>query len=317
MSTADLRRVDMETAAKITIIGAGLMGHGIAYVMASAGHEVRVFDRSEEALAGLPDRLAAIAALLGTDPAQMSRVTGHANLMSAAMGADVVIEAAIENLEIKRFIVAELEAIIAPEAIIATNTSALPITEIAAGARHPERIVGAHFWNPPHLVRLVEVVQAEHTNLETVEAAIALFDNAGHRAVHVKKDIAGFIGNRLQHALKREAIALVAAGVCDARTVDDVVKYGFGQRLAVLGPLEQSDMVGLKLTKAIHDTLIPDLDRTPTTHPYLDGLIADGNTGMATGQGVYRWTPEAAQAVRDRLNQFLAAQAKSEGPQIS
>jgi len=303
----------MKPSQNITIIGAGLMGHGIAHVMACAGHDVRVFDRSDDALARLPERLSEIAKLLGTDSAVIARITGHADLTAAVADADFVIEAAIENLEIKQFIVAELEAVIAPEAIIATNTSALPITEIAAQARHPERIVGAHFWNPPHLVRLVEVVQAEHTSDVTIAATIALFEDAGHRAVHVKKDIAGFIGNRLQHALKREAIALVAAGICDARTVDDVVKCGFGQRLAVLGPLEQSDLVGLNLTKAIHDTLIPDLDCTQTTHPYLEALIAAGHTGMAAGQGFYSWTPEAAQAVRDRLSQFLATQAKTHG----
>ncbi|MGO4908330.1 3-hydroxyacyl-CoA dehydrogenase family protein [Pseudorhodobacter sp. W20_MBD10_FR17] len=296
---------------KITIIGAGLMGHGIAHVLACAGHNVRIFDKSTEALARLPERLAAIAELLdaGVEPA--SRITAFDDLTKAAMGADYIIEAAVENLDIKRQILAELETIVSPSAIIATNTSALPITQIAAQACHPERVVGAHFWNPPHLVRLVEVVQGEKTSAATVATSIALFEAAGHRAVHVKKDIAGFIGNRLQHALKREAIALVADGVCDARTVDDVVKCGFGQRLAVLGPLEQSDMVGLNLTKAIHDVLIPDLDCTATTHPYLDALIAAGHTGMATGKGFYDWTPAEAQAVRDRLSQFLAAQAKA------
>jgi 3-hydroxybutyryl-CoA dehydrogenase len=115
----------------------------------------------------------------------------------------------------------------------------------------------------------------------------------------------------MQHALKRVAIALVASGFCDAETVDDVLKYGFGPRLAVLGPLEQSDMVGLNLTKAIHDTLMPDLDRTHKTHPYLLALIQAGHTGMATGQGFRKWTPNEAAAVRVRLNNFLVAQAKS------
>jgi 3-hydroxybutyryl-CoA dehydrogenase len=285
------------------------MGHGIAHVLACAGHDVRIFDQSAEALTRLPERLAAIAALLVTGDGPASRITAFADLTQAAAGADYVIEAAIENLDIKRSILAQVEAAVDTGTIIATNTSALPITQIAANARHPERVVGAHFWNPPHLVRLVEVVQGAQTSLGAVTASIALFEAAGHRAVHVKKDIAGFIGNRLQHALKREAIALVADGVCDARTVDDVVKCGFGQRLAVLGPLEQSDMVGLNLTKAIHDVLIPDLDRTATTHPYLDALIAAGHTGMASGKGFYDWTPDEAQAVRDRLSQFLAAQA--------
>jgi len=287
------------------------MGHGIAYVLAAAGHSVRVFDRSEDALFNLPDRLAAIENLLGTDGAASSRISAHDDISVAANGVDYVIEAATENLDVKQFIIAELEAIVSPDTIIATNTSALSITQIAVKAHRPERVVGAHFWNPPHLVKLVEVVQAETTSTATIEKSIALFEGAGHRAVHVRKDVPGFIGNRLQHALKREAIALVANGVCDAKTVDDVVKCGFGQRLAVLGPLEQSDLVGLNLTKAIHDSLIPDLDCTPTTHPYLEGLISEGRTGMAAGQGFYSWTDAEAQVVRDRLNQFLVKAANS------
>lgn len=302
----------MQQNQHIAIIGAGLMGHGIAHVLSSAGHNVRVFDRSAEALDKLPERLAAIDDLLGADGKESDRISACDDLSLAVDGVDFVIEAAAENLEIKRFIIAELEAFVTPEAIIATNTSAIPITEIAAKAHRPERVVGAHFWNPPHLVKLVEVVQAEMTSLETVQKTIALLEGAGHRAVHVQKDVPGFIGNRLQHALKREAIALVANGVCDAKTVDDVVKHGFGKRLAVLGPLEQSDLVGLSLTKAIHDTLMPDLDRTRTTHPYLEELVKNGDIGMASGQGFYSWTEESADAVRDRLTQFLAAASNSE-----
>ena len=135
------------------------------------------------------------------------------------------------------------------------------------------------------------------------------------RAVHmhpvlVQRDVPGFIGNRLQHALKREAIALVAAGVCDAETIDEVVRSGFGARLAVLGPLEQSDMVGLELTQRIHDVLMPHLDVTPHTHPYLTALIARGELGMRTGKGFRRWTAESAQAVRTRFERFLVQEAR-------
>jgi 3-hydroxybutyryl-CoA dehydrogenase len=126
----------------------------------------------------------------------------------------------------------------------------------------------------------------------------------------VKKDIPGFIGNRLQHALKREAIALVANGICDAKTVDRVVKEGFGARLAVLGPLEQSDMVGLNLTLDIHRTLIQDLDHTPGPNPFLEQKVAAGETGMAVGRGFSEWTPEEAAEVRKRLNEYLVAAAR-------
>jgi 3-hydroxybutyryl-CoA dehydrogenase len=294
----------------ITIIGAGLMGHGIAYVMAAAGHMVRIQDPIPAALTALPEKLSAIAALFGHGDDAVRRISGFADIAEAASGTDFVIEAAPEKLALKQAIIAELETVIAPTTIIASNTSALPITQIAAKATRPERIVGAHFWNPPHLVKLVEIVQAEKTSEATIALSMELMRNVGHHPVHVKKDIPGFIGNRLQHALKHEAISLVAAGVCDAETIDDVVKFGFGQRMAVLGPMEQSDLVGLHLTKAIQDTLIPALDHSAVMQPYVDECIAKGHTGMAVGQGFRSWTPEQAAAVRSRLNTFLVGQAR-------
>ena len=295
----------------LTVVGAGLMGHGIAYAFASAGCRVRVFDSSDEALVSLPGRLREIAALLGDPPEIAASVETCSSMSDAAASASIIVEAAIEDLEVKQCIVAELESAVAPDAIIASNTSSLPITRIAAKASNPERIVGAHFWNPPHLVRLVEVVQAETTSADVVKRTVSLMNSAGYSAVHVKKDVPGFIGNRLQHALKREAIALVADGVCDAETVDDVVKLGFGSRLGALGPLEQSDLVGLNLTRTIHETLMPDLDRTNQPHPLLEGLVAEGKLGMATGEGFRKWTPKSADAARKRLRDHLVAQAKS------
>lgn len=301
----------MDTGHNIAIVGAGLMGHAIAYALSAAGHKVSVFDRSDAALATLPKRLQAIAELFGDPPDAAGSVKACRALSDAAGTAEFVIEAAAENLETKQFIVAELEATVSPDTIITSNTSAIPITRIAEKASYPERIVGTHFWNPPHLVKLVEVVQAAKSSRRAVASTVSLLSGAGYRAVLVKKDVPGFIGNRLQHALKREAIALVASGVCDAETVDDVVKLGFGSRLGVLGPLEQSDLVGLNLTKAIHETLMPDIDRTDTTHPFLDSLVSEGKLGMSTGEGFYKWTPARAEAVRTRLRDFLLAQAKN------
>jgi len=298
----------------IAVVGAGLMGHAIAHIMASAGHTVKVFDSSHSALASLSERLAAIAIDVGCNKKAATRITGHDLLADAATGVDFVIEAAPENLELKRDIVSQLEELIPIDAIIATNTSAMPITQIAARSRQPDRIVGAHFWNPPHLVDLVEVTQAEETSDDTISKTMALLAGAGQHPVHVKKDIPGFIGNRLQHALKREAIALVANGVCDAATIDDVVKRGFGQRLAVLGPLEQTDLVGLDLTKSIHDTLMPDLDSAQTCNPFIDQLLEQGHLGMKTGRGFYQWTDESAAAVRKRLNKHLAKNIHSKNP---
>ncbi len=294
----------------IAVIGAGLMGHGIAQLFAAAGHDVLIYDPDSDALASVPGRVRAIFKLLGQNPAGAERVAPCADFDMTVKNADFVFEAAPEKLEIKRKIFAHLGDAAKPRAVLATNTSAIPIGGIAEGANNPCRVVGTHFWNPPFLVPLVEVVQAEKTKPAVVESTIALLDSAGKMPVHVKRDIPGFIGNRLQHALKREAIALVAAGVCDANTIDQVVKSGFGARMAVLGPMEQSDLVGLNLTLDIHKVLIPDLDRTPGPHDYLAEKVAAGDLGMSTGRGFRDWTSEEAAEVRERLANFLADTAQ-------
>jgi 3-hydroxybutyryl-CoA dehydrogenase len=300
----------MQRTPRIAVIGAGLMGHGIAWRLAAAGHQVRVQDPDAAALASLKARLDEISTLLRKDDAVAARVTGERELASAVADADFVIEAAPERLELKQALFEELEKRAPEKAVLCTNTSAMPIATIARRVADKKRVVGTHFWNPPHLVPLVEVVLMGDDNRPAAQAATALLRDAGWHPVLVCRDIPGFVGNRLQHALKREAIALVAAGVCDAKTVDDVVKLGFGARLAVLGPLEQSDLVGLDLTKAIHDVLMPDLDTTPRSHPYLDELVARGDFGMKSGKGFRSWTREEAAEVRERLRDFLVGLAE-------
>src|SRR5262249_51866516 len=149
---------------------------------------------------------------------------------------------------------------------------------------------------------------------DVVHRTMELLAAAGRRPVHVRRDIPGFIGNRLQHALKREAIALLAAGVADAETIDTVVKTGFGARMSVLGPLEQSDLVGLDLTLDISEVLVGDLDRSSAPHPFLREKVKAGKLGMKAGEGFRHWTPTQADAVRERLRQFLAEQAKASRP---
>ena len=210
----------------------------------------------------------------------------------------------------KQAIFAELDRLTPDTRILASNTSAIPIAQLGAPVRDRRRVIGTHFWNPPHMIKLVEVVLIGPENRAAADRAMALLKRSGRRPVLVHRDIPGFIGNRLQHALKREAIALVAAGVCDAETVDDVVKLGFGARMAVLGPLEQSDLVGLDLIKNIHDVLMPDLDVTPRAHPFLEALVAKGELGMKTGKGFRTWTEDQAEEVRARLQRFLASTLK-------
>jgi 3-hydroxybutyryl-CoA dehydrogenase len=295
---------------KIAVIGAGLMGHGIAQVFADAGHAVAIYDPDQEALARVPERVRAIYSALESDPAAVDLITLHERLDDVVEGADFVIEAGPERVAIKREIFAALDSLTGPDVVLASNTSAIPIREIAAKVMKRERLLGMHFWNPPHFVPLVEVIQSEATDIKHVTRTMALLAGAVMSPVHVKRDIPGFIGNRLQHALKREAIALVADGVCDAETLDRVVTEGFGSRLGVLGPLEQSDMIGLNLTLDAHRVLIADLDRTPGPHPLLEAKVAAGETGMAVGKGFRTWTPDQAAAVRKRFQDHLASEAR-------
>ena len=255
------------TQLKIGVVGGGLMGHGIAYLFAAAGHHVNVFEPSSEARSSLPRRLKAIVEPLEDDPSLLQRIASHGSLDKAMNGADWVFEAAPEKLPLKQQIFAELEKLVAPSTVLASNSSAIPSTEIGRHLVHRERVVGTHFWNPPHLVPLVEVTQNEKTSDEVVQRTMELLRRAGKVPVHVRQDIPGFVGNRLQHAMKREAIALVAAGVCDAETIDIVVREGFGARTAVLGPMEQSDLVGLDLALDLAEVLYQHIDSRATCIP--------------------------------------------------
>jgi 3-hydroxybutyryl-CoA dehydrogenase len=297
----------MTSRTVIAIIGGGLMGHGIAQVFARAGHAVQVHDPAPAILATVNERIRKNLGDLGQDVAVADRVTVHAVLADAVAGAGVVFEAGPENLGLKRQIFASIEAAASPTAILASNTSVIPITQIMSGLERGARALGTHWWNPPYLVPLVEVIKTPLTAATAVGAMTALLTAAGKTPVTVEKDIPGFVGNRLQHALWREAIALVAQGVCDAKTIDTVVKASFGRRLAVLGPLENADLVGTDLTLAIHETVLADLDRTAGPSPYLKDLVAAGKLGMKTGEGFQRWTPEQQAALRARVLDHLKA----------
>ena len=299
------RQAAPHVSARIAILGAGLMGHGIAQVFAAKGHDVSVFDTAAPALAALRDRVRGVSTDLGEDPACAERVTACTDLADAVASADVVFEAGPENLEIKQRLLADVERHAPAEALLASNTSVIPITQIMKGLVRRERTLGAHWWNPPFLVPLVEVIRTADTSDAAVASMTELLVSAGKTPVTVNKDVPGFVGNRLQHALWREAMALVQNGVCDAETVDTVIKASFGRRLAVLGPLETADLVGTDLSLAIHETVLPDIDTTPGPLPYLRQLVAEGKLGMKTGEGFRRWTPEQAAAVRKNLVDYL------------
>ena len=291
--------------AKIAVIGAGLMGHGIAQVFALAGHEVTIYDQVMASLNSVTDRIAANLKELGEDPKAVERVTPVANLATALRDADYVVEAVLEDLPLKQKLFAEIEKHARPDTILASNTSVIPITKIMKGLKKRDRALGTHWWNPPFLVPLVEVIETQWTSAATVDFTMKLHAAAGKKPAHVKKDVPGFIGNRLQHALWREAIALVEQGICDAETVDNVVKSAFGRRLAVLGPLENADMVGTDLTLAIHNFVLKDIDSRPGPSPYLKKLVKAGKLGFKSGEGFRKWSPAQQQALRSKVFQHL------------
>jgi len=303
------------TKARIAVVGAGLMGHGIAQAFAAAGYEVRITDTVMASLASVPERILGNLRELGDDESALDRVQPSADLAATVQDADFVIEAVPEDLPLKRKVFDLIERAARPNAILASNTSVIPVTKIMGGLNEKSRALGTHWWNPPYLVPLVEVIGTRWTSPETVERTAALLAAAGKTPVHVKKDVPGFIGNRLQHALWREAVALVESGICDAETVDTVIKASFGLRLAVLGPLENADLVGTDQTLAIHRTVLPAIESRAEASPYLEALVNAGKLGFKSGEGFRPWSADAQAALRARLLQHLkAARASPPSP---
>ncbi len=304
-----------ENKPKIAVIGAGLMGHGIAQVFALAGHDVNIYDAVAASLDSAKARIRTNLKDLGDDERAAERVTPVADLSAAVRDADYVVEAVLEDLPLKQKLFAEIETHVRPDTVLASNTSVIPITSIMQGLERRERALGTHWWNPPYLVPLVEVIETQWTDAEVVDFTMTLHTAAGKKPAHVKKDVPGFIGNRLQHALWREAISLVEHGICDAETVDSVVKAAFGRRLAVLGPLENADMVGTDLTLAIHKQVLGDIDSRPGPSPYLEKLVKDGKLGFKSGEGFRKWTAEQQTALRMKVVQHLKKAREDEATQ--
>ena len=295
----------MSSLRNIAVIGGGLMGAGIAQVFATAGLEVVVYEPNEQARESLHQRIADNLALMGEDTGIVARIGVTGVLATAVAGADFITEAAPEKLALKQSIFADLECLAPAHAILASNTSVIPISDITQGLATGHRMVGTHWWNPPVLVPLVEVIQSNTTSPETIEKTMALLSLIGKKPAHVKKDVPGFVANRLQHALWREAVAMVGEGICDAKTLDDCVKNSFGLRLPVLGPLENADLVGLDLTLDIHHTIIPELDCSNGPNPFLKAKVDEGKLGFKSGEGFRCWTETEQTNLKEQLTLHL------------
>jgi len=301
-----------EDVSTVAVIGAGLMGHGIAQIFASSNYEVRLLDITDEILAKAIQNvrsnliMMAQSGLISDEEIDtiMSKITTTTD-MNDVKEAQLIIEAVTEDRQLKQNIFERLDNLCPTDTILATNTSVIRITEIAAKARYRERILGTHFWNPPYLVPLVEVIKGDNSSDEIIKETCRVLRSVGKHPVTVMKDVPGFIGNRLQHALWREAISIVANGIADPAAVDDVIKKGLGMRLPVLGPLENADMVGLDLTLAIHEYVLKHIDSSPGPSPLLREKVEKGELGFKTGRGFYTWSAEEIEKSRKRLQRHL------------
>ena len=306
----------------IAIIGTGFIGPGIAQVFASKGFQVRMMDIKAELFPLAREKLKANLLQLAEagimphneiEPA-IQRVQYTTDMGVAVAPAQVVIEAVSENMGLKQKIFQELDSLCSLDTILCTNTSVMSISEIASKAQHRERIVGTHFWNPPYLIPLVEVVKGHDTSEATLNLTFDLMQKAGKHPVKCLKDVPGFIANRLQHALWREAISIVENGIADPATVDEAIKNGFAVRLPVLGPLENADMIGLELTFSIHDYILKSLEDSHQPSRLLTEKIQKGEVGCKSGQGFYHWTPEEAKQLSNKLSSFLINRLKEQQP---
>lgn len=303
----------VEDIKNICNLGTGTMGFGTALMFSMAGYNVRMYGRSEASLErgfkGINSALEAYVTNNLVDkkdvPAILGRIKGVTTLEEAAEGADFVIESVAEQLPIKQDIFAKLEKLCKEDVIFATNTSGLSPSEIAETLKHKERFVVAHFWNPPHLVPLVEVVPGKHTAKETVDVTWELMNRIGKKPVALIREALGFIGNRLQMALLREALYIVEAGIATQEAVDTTIKYSLGRRLSTTGPLESADLGGLDIFYNISSYLLKDLCNTSEISPLLKEAVDKGTLGAKTGSGLYEWNDENLNKIKKTRENIL------------
>lgn len=298
---------------KVAVLGTGTMGHGIAQLCAQAGMEVKMFGRSDASLQrGYNSIRSNLTQLINSGKITsqqaeeiISRIHGVKTIAEAVEGVDLVSESVAEELELKQRIFEEMDEICPPNVILTTNTSGLSPTAIAANTRYPERIVVAHFWNPPQLIPLVEVVPGVKTSQETVENTVNWVKLLGKQPVKLNRECLGFVGNRLQLALLREALYIVEQGWAEPEEVDKAVEYGFGRRLPVTGPLKSADLGGLDIFYNISTYLFADLCNSTEPSSLLKQKVEKGHLGCKTGEGIYKWSEEEIQKIKERRNNLL------------
>ncbi|MGC8644105.1 MAG: 3-hydroxyacyl-CoA dehydrogenase family protein [Isosphaeraceae bacterium] len=309
---------------RIAVVGAGLMGVGIAQEFALAGYQVTLHDRTDELLHEARENIRSNLLLLSSlgrldvvriEPA-LAAITTSTDLGTAVSRADLVIEAIFEDLPAKQALFHTLSSLCGSETIFASNTSSFMPSRLAEVVSRPERLLVAHYFNPPYLIPLVEIVPGPRTSNQTIATMVELLERIGKHPVVLRKEAIGFVGNRLQFALFREALAIVEQGVAGPEAIDRVVKFGFGRRLAVTGPFEVFDLAGLDTILAICAQIFPDLATSTVSAGEVSDLlrrrVEQGQLGVKSGQGFHEWTPEQIAELKTRLSRALA-QAEASG----
>ena len=290
-----------------------MMGPGIALALAMGGIRATLLSRTAEGTAQGLERARALGQVLidnqlaGAVEVErtLERLDGSTNFDQTIAGAQLVVESGPEDLAWKQELFARMDALAGPDTVLASNTSGLSITAIATRCARPERVLTTHFWNPPHLMPLVEIVRGDKTSNDVVHEIRDLLVGCGKTPVVVRKDRRGQLGNRLQMALLREAANIVAEGIADAGDVDAVARNGFGLRMPAYGIFEHQDVVGLDLGLRVLEYVAQDLYNEPRAPEYFRELVRSENLGAKTGRGFYDWSVKSAEGVRARRDAFL------------
>ncbi|HET8630728.1 MAG TPA: 3-hydroxyacyl-CoA dehydrogenase NAD-binding domain-containing protein [Thermomicrobiales bacterium] len=310
----------MDEIRAVTLVGVGIMGAGLAAEYAASGRRVTLYARSEASAARGRERVAAALEALerggvlptGGAAEALARVGTATGLAAAVAGADLVVESIPEDLALKRALFAELDALCPPNVILATNTSGLPITRIAEGLHHPERVLGTHYLNPPHLMPPVEVIPGERTAPEVVETVRAMLSAMGKAPIVVRREVPGFVWNRLQFAIMREAFWLIEQGVATQEEIDLVLRRGLGRRWSIAGPFASLDLGGIDTMTMVARYLLPELSAATAPPAFLEDLIAAGRYGAKTGAGFYDWPEERLRETIARRDTALLAALRAD-----
>lgn len=307
-----------EDVQRMAMIGAGTMGAGMAMCYIQAGYEVALYDVQAAQLPLALERIANSQAVFvaegmlsaGEAEAARGRIVTTTDLGEALDGVQFVLEAAPERLDLKQRLFREMEELCPADTILATNTSGLSITAIASACQYPERVGGQHWANPAEIVPLVEVIRGEKTSDGTLDVIYRVTERLGKVPVLVQKDVPGFASNRLQFAVLREALHLVAEGIVSAEDVDRTLKNGVGFRYPWLGPLETADLGGLDTFHSVAQYLLPALSTMQATPEFFDRLIEEGKLGIKTGEGFYHYEPEDRDEILRERDLYFIRQLK-------